>query len=317
MCAFDPLAELAALPPETLLALGSRGRAVKLLRRALALQGYGPPAWRNFNAAVSDSFDDRLKLVVLQFQRAVGLEADGVAGPQTLGALARPPFAARPGSPGPLRPDPLAPLREAAAVASGAATQRAIAVARQALALHIRETGGQNRGPLVEAIQRFAGGRAGEAWCGAFCAVCLRLGAQAAGEKLPLSIGLSCSRLVKRAHALGRVFEQPGSSSGEYPVGHAAPGDLLVLRGGRTGYKHMGIVVQAPEAAPAREVAQAPENSPTDGPDADRAALTQARAGLLVTIEGNTNDRGSAEGDGVYEKQRNLRRTPAVFVRVG
>jgi hypothetical protein len=160
-----------------------------------------------------------------------------------------------------------------------------VAVARAALELHVRETGGQNRGPLVEAIQLYAAGARYFPWCVAFCDVCLRLGFAAVGQEPPLSLGLSCSKLVRGVDILGRVYELAETSTGRYPLRQAQPGDLLVLRGGETGFRHMGLVVEPQQAD-----------------------------GTVPTIEGNTNDAGSAEGDGVYMKHRNPRRSPAVFV---
>ena len=222
---------------------------------------------------------------VTLFQKAKGLQVDGIVGPQTLAALCKKP------SPAPPAADPLArlePLREAARSAAGSGTQRAVAVAREALSLHIRETGGKNRGPLVDAIQLFAASSTGYAWCAAFCDTCLRLGFEAAGGKPPLRVGVSCSSLVRRAGRKGLVFEPQGFSLGQYPSARPRPGDLLVLRGGKTGFHHVGLVVGAPQ------------------PD-----------GRIPTIEGNTNDSGSAEGDGIYKCVRNPARPHCVLVRLG
>lgn len=275
----DTITQLAQLPPGTLLMLGSAGEPVALLKRALQEHGYGRAAWRNADPQPGARFDEHLRAVVVAFQRQHGLTPDGVAGPLTLGALIAPATA---------QADPqqlLAPLRDAAVQASGGGLQRALAVAREALQLHIRETGGNNRGPTVEAIQLYAEGSTHYAWCAAFCHLCLRFGFEAAGQKLPLSIGISCSSLVARAQKLNRVFELSGAGAGQFPPGTPQPGDLLVLRGGPTHYRHVGLVVAAPRAD-----------------------------GVVPTIEGNTNDAGSADGDGVYEKERRPKRTPCVFV---
>lgn len=249
------------------------------------MHGVGPPEWRDINRAIAGGYDLGLVTTVTLFQRAVGLEADGIAGPKTLAALCRKP------SPAPPAADPLArlePLREAARSAAGSGTQRAVAVAREACDLYIRETGGRNRGPLVDAIQLFAAGSTGYAWCAAFCDTCLRLGFEAAGGKPPLRVGVSCSSLVQRAGKKGLVFEPQGFSLGQYPSARPLPGDLLVLRGGETGFHHVGLVVGASQ------------------PD-----------GRIPTIEGNTNDSGSAEGDGVYKRLRNPARPRCVLVRLG
>jgi hypothetical protein len=275
--------ELQQLPPETLLRLGSAGRAVVLLKRALAGHGYGPAQWQDPVRALSGNYDAALRTVVTVFQRQHGLEPDGIAGPKTLKRLAQPPEA---------RADLLAPLRAAAHNATGDGVERMLAVARAALALHIRETGGNNRGPLVEALQVHAGCREGDPWCAAFCDVCAGVGFGAAQQQLPLRIGVSCSDLIRRAAKQGRVFELAQSGTGEFPAGSPEPGDLLVLRAGKTStrakpYRHIGIVV---------------------------SALNER--GVLETIEGNTNDAGLADGDGVYQKRRDPRRALCVFVNL-
>lgn len=267
------------LSPTAIFMLGSGGEGVALLRCALAARGYGPAAWGKTTRQTAQPFDEHLRAAVVAFQRQHDLTPDGIAGPLTLAALAAP--AAPPADPLAL----LAPLRAAALQAGGSGVTRAVAVARAALALHIRETGGNNRGPTVEAIQLYAAGATHYAWCAAFCQLCLRLGFEAAGQKLPLGVGISCSSLVVRAAKLSRVFELRGAGTGRFPAGTPQPGDLLVLRGGPTHYRHVGLVVAAPRAD-----------------------------GVVPTIEGNTNDAGSAEGDGVYEKERRPKRTPCVFV---
>lgn len=269
------------LPPGTILRLGHTGRGVQLVKRALAGHGCGPAEWRDPARRLGETYDGVVAAAVRVFQRQHGLSPDGIAGPLTLAQLR---LAPGPGS------DLLAQLREAARCAAGDGPLRALAVARLALQLHIRETGGNNRGPLVEALQLSAGCGTGDPWCAAFCDVCVRLGFAAAGARLPLRVGAGCSDFVRRAAKQGRVFELAQAGTGEFSTGIPAPGDLLVLRRARrtqraTPYRHIGLVAQAPDPR-----------------------------GIISTIEGNTNDVGSADGDGVYAKQRDPRRVLCVFV---
>ena len=62
------------------------------------------------------------------------------------------------------------------------------------------------------------------------------------------------------------------------------PGDLMVLVGGKTGYYHVCVVVGV-------------------------------NGRVITTVEGNTNDAGSPDGDGVYQRDRTG--AAAVFIRVG
>ncbi|UTI65595.1 CHAP domain-containing protein [Paraconexibacter antarcticus] len=50
--------------------------------------------------------------------------------------------------------------------------ERALDFARHTLAQHVFETGGNNRGPMVERIIRYAGGDVGEPWCVDFVIWC-------------------------------------------------------------------------------------------------------------------------------------------------
>jgi hypothetical protein len=70
-----------AAPPATLKP-GDQGAAVKLLQRALAHLGYSP-------GAIDGQYGPSTKDAVLRFQRASGLTADGILGPETLRALTR------------------------------------------------------------------------------------------------------------------------------------------------------------------------------------------------------------------------------------
>ncbi len=68
-----------AIPSRTL-KRGSSGNSVVLLRQRLTTLGYG-------KLGNTPKFDDALKAVVVKFQKANGLSADGVAGPSTIGRL--------------------------------------------------------------------------------------------------------------------------------------------------------------------------------------------------------------------------------------
>jgi murein L,D-transpeptidase YcbB/YkuD len=66
--------------PTRTLKKGSTGNSVILLRQRLTMLGYG-------KLGNAPQFDDALKAIVVKFQKANGLNADGVAGPSTLGRL--------------------------------------------------------------------------------------------------------------------------------------------------------------------------------------------------------------------------------------
>jgi len=74
------------IPPGDRLEKGDRGERVGLLRKRLAISGdLDPP-----DTDDADLFDDALESAVRSFQRSHGLEPDGVAGRDTIAALAVP-----------------------------------------------------------------------------------------------------------------------------------------------------------------------------------------------------------------------------------
>jgi len=81
-----PAAEGPIVPAGPLLREGDRDARVPLLRERL--REYAPAA--SVHAADSEIYDAGLVAAVLAFQRARGLAADGIVGPETLAALNRP-----------------------------------------------------------------------------------------------------------------------------------------------------------------------------------------------------------------------------------
>lgn len=70
----------AAQPPTTTLMPGNSGRQVKRLQRALAQLGYSP-------GRIDGNYGPATESALKRFQRANGLQPDGVLGPKTLNAL--------------------------------------------------------------------------------------------------------------------------------------------------------------------------------------------------------------------------------------
>jgi hypothetical protein len=146
----------------------------------------------------------------------------------------------------------------------------AIAYASECLVHRAREAGGDNKGPWV---REFCRGHE-VAWCQGFASTMHLWAAHHLGlERTPLDLvldGTFClyvPRMVDEAKAK-RLF-QIGSHPDPIPVG-----SMFFLRGGSHGYSHVGLVVK-------------------DHGD------------TVETIEGNTNDDGSANG---YEVAHRIRR---------
>lgn len=150
-----------------------------------------------------------------------------------------------------------------------------VLVAEQHLASKPREVGGPNMGPWVRYYTR---GREGREWRWCAGAVSRWLD-QAVDVVRPIRGSLSCDELATQAKVGGRFID--GDSNDAAGV---APGDLFLLRGKTPGdWIHTGLVVGVE-----------PET--------------------VTTIEGNSNQPGSVDGDGVYRRVR--ARTRLDFIRM-
>lgn len=134
----------------------------------------------------------------------------------------------------------------------------------------VREQGGANRGKRVEQFLREARIAPGEPWCAAFVNWCARFAADEMGVISPLESvplqGYVKSYADHKDPAFARVS-----------IGDARPGDLyLQWHPSKKRHAHIGLFVKRL------------------GDD------------VIMTVEGNTNDAGSREGDGVYRRQRAL-----------
>jgi hypothetical protein len=132
----------------------------------------------------------------------------------------------------------------AANTATGAAAMNAID-ARDARTLFriaagvcvgIRESGGNNRGPLVELLQRTIGEAEGEAWCMAFVQSLLAYAELKTGVLSWVAAGEHCLTVWRETPRAARVKVNP------------LPGAIAIWRKGKTGSGHTGILVSiAPE----------------------------------------------------------------------
>ena len=139
----------------------------------------------------------------------------------------------------------------------------------------VREKTGRNDGRFVEMFLRSVGLKKGNPWCAAFISYCL----ERAKAVLPkVRSGLARRFVTKESIRAEDVL------SGRYYVRR---GDLLVWFNGNTINGH---------------IETASENWPRirDGPREVTAKGT--------SIGGNTNKKGSREGDGVYEQVRQIKR---------
>lgn len=146
------------------------------------------------------------------------------------------------------------------------------------LAVPVRESPPySNLGKRVEEYQRTAGVEPPEPYCASAVFTWYKEGAAALGVPSPLPQSGYCPDFVNWARAHGRLI----------PAVHALPGDPVFYWHESMGrFAHAGLC----------------RASPGDG--------------TIVAIEANTNDDGGREGNGVYQKVRQVAGTRHVAVRM-
>ncbi|HJQ38980.1 MAG TPA: peptidoglycan-binding protein [Thermoanaerobaculia bacterium] len=209
---------------------GDRGRGVQLVQEWLCLRGVGVLIDRRFGAATEHA--------VRIFQHSQNLPATGVVDDTTWEAL-------------------IAPQRTATAAVPAAGKRLSEAVlmcAERHLSANAREVGGQNRGPWVRLYMDDQDGRPFQ-WCAGFATYCLHQAAASLGVAPPLPRIFGVPRLVRVAKSKKRFLAKPSAAERKKIV----PGSFFVVRGGRHGWRHVGIV-------------------------------TSVKGEIFTSIEGNSND---------------------------
>jgi hypothetical protein len=226
------------------IARGATGKRVRLVQEWLGLN--------NVQVAVDGKYGPATAQAVRQFQTRHGISPTGTVGRATFNALLQPMTKA------------LSPL----STANRALGSIIVACAKQHLAQHPREIGGQNLGPWVRLYMH---GNEGSdyPWCAGFACFVLQQACGCLSLSSPLRLGYSCDLLAMDAQGR-KIFlaEKKVRSPADVP-----PGSFFLSR--RTGgdWVHTGLVVSA-------------------------------GAESFETIEGNTNDAGDREG---YEVCRRVR----------
>jgi hypothetical protein len=144
-----------------------------------------------------------------------------------------------------------------------------------------RESGGPNRGPRVDEYLRNVGldpTRGSYAWCAAFVYFCFTRASRLLSQSNPCTKTAGCMDLWRRAPAPARM-----AIAGVLAAPEVVPAGAIFIVDHGQGKGHTGLV--------------------------ERIA-----AGMLHTIEGNTDPGGSREGDGVYRRIRPLSAINAGFI---
>lgn len=222
---------------------GAKGRHARLVQEWLTLHGRA--------VAVDGAFGPATEAALAAFQKAQGLAQSGVMDEPTFLSLTMPMRRATAALPRPPR-------------TLGAAV---VAVARQHLAQHPREVGGQNRGPWVRLYMK---GHEGDdwPWCAGFVCHVVRQACAATDMDMPFPETFSCDLLAANGKQRG-LFVREGEARGR----GIGAGSIFLNRRTSADWTHTGIV-------------------------------TASDAETFATIEGNTNDEGSREGYEVCARTR-------------
>jgi hypothetical protein len=226
------------------IAHGTTGRRARLVQEWLCLH--------DVQVVIDGKYGPATAEAVRRFQTSQGLRATGAVNRVTFEALVAPLTGARADLP-------------ADGHSFGALV---IAYARQHLAEHPREVGGQNLGPWVRLYMK---GHEGPEWpwCAGFVSFLWLQASATGGVTMPVDASFSCDLLAtdaQRRHCF--LAERDVTQPGDIP-----PGSVFLNRRVGGDWVHTGIV-------------------------------TAAAADTFETIEGNTNDAGDREG---YEVCRRVR----------
>ena len=238
---------------------GDLGPRVKRVQEWLKING--------FATGIDGDFGPATKACVVRFQTSRGLPETGEVDQHTWELLV----------------DPL--VKALAPIAFPPDTELSTAilrVAKQHLALHPIEVGGDNRGPWVRI---YLDGNEGISWrwCAGFVTFVMKQACMELGRELPLDGSFSCDSLAYQAKHGGLFVAGAQLESGSVSWSSLGPAQIFLVRKTPTDWTHTGFSF--------------------DGGDT-----------IFSTIEGNTNEDGSANGFEVAQRTRSISRKD--FIRL-
>lgn len=237
---------------------GDKGKKVKILQEWLSLHGH--------NLAIDGQFGPATEHGVRQYQKEMQLNESGVVDQATFAELIKPMLRA------------LTPMDDVVDNLGSLVVR----YARQHLAEHPREIGGQNSGPWVRLYMLGNEGREW-AWCAGFVCFVLRQASQTMEIPMPFRITFSCDTLAAQAKEKNIFVSERNLSSGNPSWESMLSGSIFLNRRTATDWIHTGLVSTFNEET-------------------------------LETIEGNTNDDGDREGYEVCTRIRGYRSKD--FIRI-
>ncbi|MGH7596841.1 MAG: peptidoglycan-binding domain-containing protein [bacterium] len=230
---------------------GDTGAKVRRVQEWLSIGG--------FATAVDGGFGNATETCVKAFQQSKRIPATGQVNQQTWSALVEPLNKA------------LQPINFPANVKLADAILR---VAKQHLAQHPIEVGGDNCGPWVRV---YVEGNQGPEWrwCAGFVSFVMKQACTQLNRPLPIPGSVSCDSLAYQAKQAGLFIKGAHVANGSVPWPALGAAQIFLVRQTATDWVHTGLSFEGA------------------GP-------------VFSTIEGNTNDGGSSNGYEVCQRTRSV-----------
>ena len=230
---------------------GDSGKKVRRVQEWLKING--------FATGIDGGFGDATEKCVGNFQQAKGLPKTGKVNQQTWDLL-------------------IEPLTKALAPAQFTAgtklAQAVLQVAKQHLAQHPIEVGGDNKGPWVRV---YVGGNQGPGWrwCAGFLTFVIKQACVQLGQPMPIPGSYSCDSLAYQAKQAGLFVKDSEILNGNVPWNSLGASQIFLVRKTPTDWVHTGFSFNGSNT-------------------------------VFSTIEGNTNEDGSANGFEVAGRTRSV-----------
>jgi len=230
---------------------GDRGKKVKRLQEWLTIN--------KFATSIDGDFGDATQACVTNFQKSKELPQTGKVDEQTWNLLVDSLNKA------------LAPMEFPAGIKLSDAILR---VAKQHLAQHPVEAGGQNRGPWVRV---YMSGEEGPTWlwCAGFVTFVMKQACQQLDRPMPIEGSISCDTLAHQAKAAGLFVKGSQLGNGSVTWAELGTAQVFLLRRTSTDWTHTGFSFEGSET-------------------------------VFSTVEGNTDRDGSSNGFEVAKRTRSI-----------
>lgn len=213
----------------------------------------------NFASGVDSDFGDATEACVTNFQKSKGLSQTGTVNQVTWDALVEPLNKA------------LAPIHFPAGIKLSEAILR---FAKQHLAQHPIEVGGDNSGPWVRVYMDGNQG-AGQRWCAGFITFVMKQACTQLGQPMPIPGSHSCDSLAYQAKQAGLFVKGAQIESGGVSWSGLGAAQIFLVRKTPTDWIHTGFSFEGANT-------------------------------VFSTIEGNTNEDGSTNGFEVARRTRSV-----------